>query len=157
MIKIKVIVVGKTKEKYLQLGESDFQRRLTRFCQLEYTVVKEEKVSSNMPEQQIKQKEAERIFEKTSDIACLVALDQTGKQMSSIKFAEYLQQKMNEGCGKLAFIIGGALGLDSQILNAATDVISLSEMTFTHEMTRLIFMEQLYRAFTILKGEKYHK
>ena len=87
----------------------------------------------------------------------VIALDQTGDQMSSVELAEFVQYKMNEGVRELTFIIGGALGLDESILKTATKILSLSRMTFTHEMSRLIVLEQLYRAFTILKGTKYHK
>lgn len=156
-MKIKIIVVGKTKEQFLRLGEQEFQQRLARYCQLEKVVVKEEKIVSNKAEQTIKLKEAERILSQISKGNFIIALDRVGDQMSSDELAEFLQQKMNEGCGEMTFIIGGTLGLGETILKSAAKVLSLSKMTFTHEMSRLILLEQLYRAFTILKGTKYHK
>jgi len=156
-MKIKIIVVGKTKEKFLQSGEEEFQQKLARYCQLEWVVVKEEKIISDKAEPIIKPKEAERILNKTSKGSLVIALDRTGDQMSSKELAEFLQQKMNEGYGETTFIIGGTLGLGKNVLKSAATVLSLSKMTFTHEMSRLILLEQLYRAFTILKGKKYHK
>jgi 23S rRNA (pseudouridine1915-N3)-methyltransferase len=156
-MKIKIIIPGKTKEKFLQEGEKGFQKRLRRFCHLDWIIIKEEKISANKTGQIIRLKEAESIVKHITKGAYTIALDQTGDQVSSEELAEYLQQKMNEGVGELTFIIGGALGLDESILNAANKILSLSRMTFTHEMSRLILLEQLYRAFTILKGEKYHK
>ena len=157
LMKISIIIVGKTKEKFLQLGEEEFQRNLARFCQLEWIVVKEEKIVSTRSGQIIKQKEANRILNKIPKGSYVIAVDRTGEQMSSEEFAEYLQMKMNEGLGKITFIIGGTLGLDNRVLKSATKVLSLSFMTFTHEMSRLILLEQVYRAFTILKGTGYHK
>jgi 23S rRNA (pseudouridine1915-N3)-methyltransferase len=156
-MKIKIIVVGKTKEKFLQLGELEFQRRLACYCQLESVVVKEEKILSSKGEQTIKLKEAERILSQISKGALVVTLDRQGDQITSAELAAFLQQQMNQGCGEMTFIIGGALGLGESILKSADRVLSLSKMTFTHEMSRLILLEQLYRAFTILKGTKYHK
>ena len=156
-MKIKIITVGKTKEKFLQFGEKEFQQRLARYCQIEWITVKEEKIIAGKSDQQIKANEAERILEKIAPKSWKVALDRTGKPMSSEDLAAWLQKKMNEGTSEFEFIIGGALGLDPIILNSVNQVLSLSQMTFTHEMSRLILLEQLYRAFTILRGEKYHK
>ncbi|MCU0644893.1 MAG: 23S rRNA (pseudouridine(1915)-N(3))-methyltransferase RlmH [bacterium] len=156
-MKIKIIVVGRTKEKFLQIGEKEFQQRLARYCQVEWITVKEEKIVTGKSDHQIKANEAERILEKIAPKSWKVALDTTGKPMSSEGLAAWLQKKMNEGTSEFEFIIGGALGLDSTVLNSVNQVLSLSQMTFTHEMSRLILLEQLYRAFTILRGEKYHK
>ena len=156
-MKIKIIIVGKTKEKFIQQGEEEFKKRLMRYCRLQLTIVREEKIAGNQTGQIIKLKEAEKILNKLSKDSFTIALDETGDQMSSEQFAEFFQHKMNEGVRELTFIIGGALGLDSRILKGAKKTMSLSRMTFTHEMSRLILLEQLYRAFTILKGEKYHK
>jgi len=156
-MRIKLIVVGKTRERFLQIGEDEFKNRLQRFCQLDWTVVKEEKITSNRSEAAILEREAERMFAKIPRAAYTIALDRTGKQLSSQELADFLQQKMNQGIGEMCFIIGGPLGLDRKILTSSDLVLSLSPMTFTHEMTRLILLEQLYRAFTILKGTGYHK
>jgi 23S rRNA (pseudouridine1915-N3)-methyltransferase len=156
-MKIKIIVVGKTREKFLQQGEQEFQRRLKHYCQLEQVIVKEEKIISNKTEQIIKSKEAERILAQLTKGSFIIALDRESDQFSSEELAKFLQQKMNEGYGEVIFIIGGTLGLGEPVLNSAAKTLSLSKMTFTHEMSRLILLEQLYRAFTILKGTKYHK
>lgn len=156
-MKIKIINVGKTKEKFLQMGEKEFQQRLSRYCQVEWLVIKDEKIVAGKSEQQIKANEAGRILQQIAPRSWSVALDRTGKPMSSEDFADWLQKKMNGGDSELEFIIGGALGLDPAVLKSANQVMSLSTMTFTHEMSRLILLEQLYRAFTILRGEKYHK
>lgn len=156
-MKIKIIVVGKTKEQFLQQGEQEFQRRLKPYCQLEQVIVKEEKIVSNKIGQIIKSKEAKRILAQLTRGSLSIALDREGDQFSSAELAEFLQQKMDDGYGEVIFIIGGTLGLGEPVLNSAAKVLSLSKMTFTHEMSRLILLEQLYRAFTILKGTKYHK
>ncbi len=156
-MKIKIIVVGKTKEPFLQAGEQQFLKRLAHYCQIEWLIVKAEKITENSNEQLVKRKEAERILGQIRSFEHVVALDERGTQLSSAEFAEFLAKKMNEGVGEVAFVIGGALGLDDSVLTSAMRVLSLSKMTFTHEMTRLILLEQLYRAFTILRGTKYHK
>jgi len=157
-MRIKIIVVGKTKEKFLQVGEKEFQRRLAPYCQLEWVVVKEEKILASKTEQNIKLREGERILDQLSrSTGNIIALDRQGAALSSEGLAELLQKKMNEGGGEITFIIGGALGLNEAVLNSAGQILSLSRMTFTHEMSRLILLEQLYRAFSILKGSKYHK
>lgn len=157
MMKINIILVGKTKEKFLQMGEQKFQQRLARYCKLQLIPVKEEKIVASKSDQHIKSIEGERILTKLSSKNWIVALDSSGEQMTSENLAEFLQKKMNDGYSDLEFVIGGALGLSPVILKSANQVLSLSQMTFTHELSRLILLEQLYRAFTILKGEKYHK
>ncbi|MCI0494932.1 23S rRNA (pseudouridine(1915)-N(3))-methyltransferase RlmH [candidate division KSB1 bacterium] len=156
-MKIKIIVVGKTKEKFLQIGEKEFQQRLARYCQVEWITIKEEKIVTGKSDHQIKASEAERILHKIATKSWKVALDRDGEPMGSEDLAAWLQKKMNEGTSEFEFIIGGALGLDPVVLNSVNQVLSLSQMTFTHEMSRLILVEQLYRALTILRGEKYHK
>lgn len=156
-MKIRIIVVGKTKEKFLQIGEQEFQQRLSRYCQVEWITIKEEPIVTGKSDEQIRAKEAERILHKIAAKNWTVALDRASEQMDSEELAEFLQKKMNEGTSHIDFIIGGALGLAPVILKSANQVLSLSQMTFTHEMSRLILLEQLYRAFTILRGEKYHK
>lgn len=156
-MKIRIIIVGKTKEKFLKQGEDEFLKRLAHYCQLEWTIIKEEKIIANKTSQIVMLKEAEKIVKQISKGAYIVALDRAGEQMSSEQLAELLQHKMNQGVAEITFIIGGALGLDQSILKAAAKILSLSKMTFTHELSRLVLLEQLYRAFTILKGTKYHK
>jgi len=156
-MKIKIIVVGKTREKYLQIGEKDFSGRLSNYCQFERIVVKEEKIQASKNEVTIKEQEGKRILDKVANTALMVALDQRGEQLSSEKLAGFIQNEMNKGTKEIDFVIGGALGLGENVMAKASKKMSLSEMTFTHEMVRLILLEQLYRAFAILAGSKYHK
>ncbi|MDZ7332675.1 MAG: 23S rRNA (pseudouridine(1915)-N(3))-methyltransferase RlmH [candidate division KSB1 bacterium] len=156
-MKIKIIVVGKTKESFLHEGEQQMLNRLTHYCPVELVVVKAEKLTENINEQVAKCKEAERILDQVRPCDQIIALDERGTQLSSIEFAGFIEKKMNESAAALCFVIGGALGLADTVLKSAKYVLSLSKMTFTHEMIRLIFLEQLYRAFTIIRGTKYHK
>jgi len=156
-MKFKIIIIGKTKENYLQQGEKEFQKRLSRFCQLEWVIVKEQRFDANTSEQTIIKTESESILSKITKDDFVIALDRTGEQMTSEELAVFLQKKMNEGYSKITLIIGGTFGLGEKVLKSASTILSLSKMTFTHEMSRLILLEQLYRAFTILNGSKYHK
>ena len=156
-MKIKIIVVGKTRESFLQQGEAEFLKRLRRYAKCEIVVVRAVRLTSGMNEDSARQKEGERILQKCDANEWTVVLDCDGQQMSSEKFASFLQQRMNNGITTMTFIIGGTLGLAPNVLQRANIVLSLSRMTFTHEMMRLFLFEQIYRAFTILKGEKYHK
>lgn len=157
MMHIRLMVVGKTREKFLQQGEQFFQDRLAPFCQVEWIIIKEEKGAGSKSDDVIRQKEGARLLEQWPRRGCIVVLDPAGAQMSSEEFARFIQGKMNSGQSEITFVIGGALGLDEKVRLAATQQLSLSRMTFTHEMARLILLEQLYRSFTILKGSKYHK
>lgn len=156
-MRIRFMVVGKTREQFLQQGEQFYQERLAPFCQLEWVIVREEKGTAGKTGDMIREKEGARILEQWPRRGYVVALDTSGKPLSSEEFARFLQEAMNSGQSEMTFIIGGALGLDEKVRLAATHRLSLSRMTFTHEMTRLILLEQLYRSFTILKGSKYHK
>ncbi len=156
-MKIKLIVVGKTKEKYLKMGEKDFAGRLAKYCRFEEVVVREEKILASKNEETIKGQEGERILQKLTRPGLVVALDQTGEQFSSEDLAAFIQSEMNKGTREIDFIIGGALGLGRNVIAKTSKKLSLSKMTFTHEIARVILLEQLYRAFTILAGTKYHK
>lgn len=151
------MVVGKTREKFLQQGERFFLERLAPFCQVDWVVVKEEKGSASKTDEMVKQKEGARLLDQWPQRGCVVVLDAGGLEMSSEELAHFLQERMNSGQNEVTFVIGGALGLADKVRLAATYRLSLSRLTFTHEMTRLILLEQLYRSFTILKGSKYHK
>ena len=156
-MKIRIIIVGKTKEKYIEQGIKEFDKRLQKYIPVEWIVVKEEKIQKNDSEMKIKSIEFSRILEKISSDHYSIILDSNAEQVTSQQFASFMLQKMNEGVRTINFIIGGALGLDPNIDKYANLKLSLSKLTFTHEMTRLILIEQIYRAFTIVKGEKYHK
>ena len=147
---------GKTEENYLKEGIAIFEQRIRRYLPYQSEVIPALKNTKNLPVTQQKQKEFELMrkwFEKSD---CVVLLDEHGKEFSSVQFAEYLQSKMNAGIRNLTFIVGGPYGFASEAYALASDKISLSKMTFSHQMIRLLFTEQLYRAFSILNHEPYH-
>lgn len=156
-MKINMIVVGKTKSQYIHDGEEDYLKRVKRYIGFEYTIIKPEKISRSRTDSSIIIAEGERIQQRVQSNEYTVALDSGGLQFSSAELAGSIQKRMNAACQRLNYVIGGPLGLSESILNAADAVLSLSKMTLTHEIARLILLEQIYRAFTILNGEKYHK
>ena len=159
-MEINIIAVAKIKEKYIQAGIEDFINRLQRFCDLNILEVKPEKIKSDLTGAQIEQvktKEGQRILEKIPATNYIIALSVYGKPMSSDGLAKSLKNLQLKGQKKISFIIGGPLGLSEEVLNKVDYQLSLSHMTFTHQMIRLIFLEQIYRAFKIMNGEPYHK
>lgn len=156
-MKIKIISVGRTKEKYWRLAEEDYANRIRRYVELEQSFVKEapSHVAKNVD--LVKNTEAKAIIAKIDDGDFVVALHKQGKPYSSEQFSNFLQDNMLHRTAKLTFVIGGPLGLSEDFLNRSDVTLSLSKMTFPHEMTKVILLEQIYRAFTILRGEKYHK
>ncbi len=159
-IKITVIAVGKLKEKYLKEGINEYVKRLSRFCDIEIQEVGDEQAPENLSpaqEKQIKGKEAERIVKKIKDNSLLIALDVKGQKLDSEGFAEKLQSFFISGHSHITFLIGGSLGLDHELLKRAHMRFSMSDLTFPHQLARLILMEQLFRAFKIINGETYHK
>ena len=152
---IDCIFLGQTDEGYLKKGINDFQKRLERYCQVRIKVVKERK--GKLADQVRIETEGRDLLELIEPKSLVVALDLTGRQLDSEALAGLFQQWQEQNRRTISFVIGGALGLSRQVVAAADLVLSLSKMTFTHEMARLILMEQVYRAFTILAGSKYHK
>ncbi|MBN2012914.1 23S rRNA (pseudouridine(1915)-N(3))-methyltransferase RlmH [candidate division KSB1 bacterium] len=157
MMKITLIVVGKTKAAYLQDGIDDFMNRLKHYCRIDYIVVREEKITSSKTDEFIISEEVNRIRLRLHPSSWAVALDVNGTSINSVEFAEFLSKRMNAGQSDITFIIGGPLGLDASIRSLCKSRLSLSHLTLTHDMTRLLLLEQIYRAFTILNNEKYHK
>lgn len=155
-MKIHLILVGKTNKAYLIEGEAEYVKRLNHYIGFSETVIPELKKASKLSENQIKEKEGKLILEKLEKSDWLVLLDEKGKEYSSVNFSEFLQKQMNSGVKQIVFVVGGAYGFSEEIYNRANQKISLSKMTFSHQMVRMIFKEQLYRGFTILKGEPYH-
>ena len=155
-MKICLLVIGKTDEEYLRQGLEIFTRRIPHYILFEMKVIPDIKNSKNLSEEQQKDKEGELILQQvlTSDEVFL--LDEKGMEVSSVGFARFLEKKMLSGLRRLVFVIGGPYGFSSGVYSRANGKLSLSKMTFSHQMVRLIFTEQLYRAFTILKGEPYH-
>lgn len=153
---IKLIVVGKTIESYLQQGEREYLSRLTHYCRTEMVVIPELKNAKNLSESQIKTTEGELILKGIQSSDHLVLLDERGKLRSSEEFASHIQNLANRGLRTVVFVVGGAYGFSDAVYSRANEKISLSPMTFSHQMVRTIFLEQLYRAHTILAGQPYH-
>ena len=153
---IKLLAIGKTDNKELQILIDDYQKRLGFYIKFEFEIIPDLKNSKNLTEDQQKQKEGELILNKLNTTDVLILLDENGKQMDSVSFSNYLQKHMNSGIKQLVFVIGGPYGFSPEIFEKAQDKLSLSKMTFSHQMVRLFFIEQLYRAFTILRNEPYH-
>ncbi|MCE5331088.1 MAG: 23S rRNA (pseudouridine(1915)-N(3))-methyltransferase RlmH [Bacteroidales bacterium] len=155
-MKIKFLVVGKTINPHLIRLQDEYQNRLKHYIGFETIVIPELKNTKNISEAEQKEKEADLIL-KTLDVSDeVMLLDENGKQFSSVGFSEFLSKKMLESHKCMVFVVGGPYGFSERVYNRANGLISLSVMTFSHQMVRVIFVEQLYRAFTILKGEPYH-
>ena len=158
-MKITILAVGKLKEKYLRDGVAEYPKRLAPFAKLEIIEIAEEKMPENFsPAEKEKTlvREGERLLARVPEDSELIVLDVLGKSLSSEELAAHLGEKMLEGTPNLAFVIGGAFGLSPAVRQAAQLRLSFSRMTFTHQMARLLLVEQVYRAFKILRGEKYH-
>lgn len=155
-MKIKLIVIGKTEEAYLQDGIGNYQNRMKHYINFEMLMIPALKNIKNLTIDQQKQKEGELILNNLSVADEVILLDEKGKNFDSLEFSGFIQHYMNSGIKQLVFIIGGPYGFSDKIYQRAHSKISLSKMTFSHQMVRLFFIEQLYRAMTILRGEAYH-
>lgn len=155
-MQIKLIVVGKTNKKYLIEGEDEYEKRLKHYIRFEEDVIPELKKVKNLSESEIKEKEGKLILSKITNADYLVLLDENGKEYNSVGFSKFLQKQLNSGVRKVVFVVGGAYGFSDEVYSRSNAKIALSQMTFSHQMVRLFFKEQLYRGFTILKNEPYH-
>lgn len=153
---IKLIAIGKTDNKSLQSLIDDYSKRLSFYIKFDLEIITDIKNVKNLSETQQKEKEGELILTKIAATDQLILLDENGKTFSSVAFSDELQKKMNSGIKTLVFVIGGPYGFSADVYKKAFGKISLSPMTFSHQMVRLFFIEQLYRGFTILKNEPYH-
>ena len=153
---IRLIAIGKTDNKSLQALIDDYAKRLSFYIKFELEIIPDIKNAKNLAQPQQKEKEGELILSKITATDQLVLLDENGKSFSSVGFSGELQKKMNSGARTLVFVIGGPYGFSDAVYAKAQGKISLSAMTFSHQMVRLFFIEQLYRAFTILRNEPYH-
>ena len=153
---IKLIAVSKTDVPYIQSGIDEYVGRLKHYCDFELVVIPALKNLGKATPDEVKEREGQLILKQLERVDCAVLLDEHGKEYTSVGFSEYLQKQMNSGIRSLAFVIGGAFGFSPAVYAAAQHKVSLSQMTFNHQMVRLFFVEQLYRAFTILRHEKYH-
>lgn len=155
-MKIKLLAIGKTDDKHLNELISVYQKRLQHYVSFELEIIPDLKNSKNLSQDQQKQKEGELILNKLSTFDQLILLDEKGKEFRSLEFANYLQKKMNSGIKQLVFVIGGPYGFSQDLYQKAMGKVSLSKMTFSHQMIRLFVVEQIYRGFTILRNEPYH-
>lgn len=151
-----LLLIGKTDNKHYVAGINDYAERVSHYIPFDITVLPDIKNTKNMSEQQQKEKEGEMIcdFLRPGDI--VVLLDEHGKEQRSLEFAKWVEKKLASSAKRLVFIIGGPYGFSQKVYDQANDMISLSKMTFSHQMVRLIFVEQLYRAMNILGGGAYH-
>ena len=156
-MRFELLFLGKTKEKYLATGIEDFRKRLSRYAEVDIKTLKEQKWGNGESEKKIKEEETARLLASCSQPTFIVALDPGGKQVSSEELAKLIQQWEEQGRRRVTFIIGGPLGLAPAIKQSADNLLSLSSMTFTHEMARMLLLEQLYRACSIRAGSQYHK
>ncbi len=160
MIKISLITVGKIKEKYIKLGIDEFSKRLSKYCKLDIIEVSDEKAPENLSEKEmemVKKKEGFSILSKIKQNQYVIALAIDGEKMSSETFADKIEALCLTGNSHLCFVIGGSLGLSDDVLTRANMKMSFSDMTFPHQMMRLILLEQIYRCFRINNHEPYHK
>jgi 23S rRNA (pseudouridine1915-N3)-methyltransferase len=153
---IKLLAIGKTDNKNLQVLMDEYSKRMSFYIKFEMEVISDVKNVKNLSENQQKEKEGEQILAKIGATDQLILLDENGASFSSLGFSDYLQKKMNSGIKTLVFVIGGPYGFSEEVYAKAQGKISLSAMTFSHQMVRLFVIEQLYRGFTILKNEPYH-
>ena len=153
---IKLLAIGKTDSSELQELIDVYQKRLQHYINFEIEIIPDLRKTKNLSEEQQKNKEGELILKKLSPTDALILFDEKGKQFTSIEFSQYLQKKMNSGIKQLVFLIGGPYGFSNEVYNKASGKISLSKMTFSHQMVRLFITEQIYRGYTILKNEPYH-
>ena len=159
-MQITIISVGKLKEKYLVEGISEYLKRLSSYARMEIVEIADEKAPENLSlaeEQQVKRKEGERILAKISSDTYVIALAIEGKQRTSEDLAAMMNSLGTYGKSRIAFVIGGSLGLSEDVMKRAAEKLSFSKMTFPHQLMKLILVEQVYRAFRIIKGEPYHK
>ena len=155
-MKISLVVIGKTDANYFSEAIREYQNRLVHYIPFEMQVIPDIKNAKNLSESQQKEKEGELILKSLQAGDYLVLLDEKGKEFTSMQFASYLEKKMHTVSRRLVFVIGGPYGFSEAVYQAAYEKVSLSKMTFSHQMIRLIFVEQIYRAMTILNNEPYH-
>ncbi len=155
-MKLSIICMGKTREGFVQEGLAKYLRFLRPYADVEIRELKEEKIRDLKDAPAVRKKEAEKIFKAVRAGALLVALDERGQEFTSHDFARFMNGALENGVREMAFVLGGAMGLDEAVTGKADKVIAMSRWTLTHEMARLVLLEQLYRAFTIITGKTYH-
>lgn len=156
LMKFKLICIGKTGKRFLVDGENEYIQRLKHYCKLEKIELPDIKNAKKLTNDEVKNAEGKMLLEKVEQGEQIILLDENGSTFSSVEFSKFIQKRMNQGGKGITFIIGGAYGFSQEVYDRAQFKISLSKMTFSHQMIRVIFLEQLYRAHTILRGEPYH-
>lgn len=159
-MKITILCVGKIKEKFYRDAMAEYEKRLSKYCKLEIVEVADEKTpdgAGEALEEQIKAKEGQRILEKIKEDAYVCTLEIAGKKFSSEGMAQWMEKLTVSGVSHITFVIGGSLGLHSSVLKRSNQALSFSDMTFPHQLMRVILTEQIYRSFRIIHKEPYHK
>jgi len=154
-VKIKLITIGKTDEAYLKEGINKYASRLKHYIEFEFKEIPDVKMGKKQNIKLQKEAEGKEILKLISKSEFIILLDEKGKEFNSSEFSQFIQKRMNTGMD-IVFVIGGPFGFSKEVYVQANMKIALSQMTFSHQMVRLFFVEQIYRSFTILKGEKYH-
>ena len=154
-MKIRILCLGKTKQKFIEEGIKEYKKRITKYIKLEWQILPDVKLTGNKTIEIVKDQEAAILEKNLLQSSFLIVLDENGKEFSSEKFADYLEKKFSIG-KNIIFVIGGVYGLSKKIIKRADLVLSFSRFTFTHQMIRFLLAEQLYRSFTIIRGKKYH-
>jgi 23S rRNA (pseudouridine1915-N3)-methyltransferase len=155
-MKTKLIYVGKTGKSFLTDGENEYAKRVKRYTPFEVIELPDVKNAKKRSEEEIKSIEAESILKKIKSSDYVVLLDEKGTEYTSVEFSAFIQKQFNSGSQGLVFVIGGPYGFSEDVYQRANDKLALSKLTFSHQMVRMFFMEQLYRGLTILKNEPYH-
>ena len=155
-MKVKLIAIGKTDDKNLMHLIENYQKRLSHYIKFEFKIIPDIKKAKNLSQIEQKEREGVLILKEITSADQLILLDEKGHEFRSVEFSRFIQKKMNSGMKQLIFVIGGPYGFSNGVYQKAQGKISLSKMTFSHQMIRLFMVEQLYRAFTILKNEPYH-
>ena len=155
-MKITLVCIGKTDDQYIVKGMEVYLKRLKHYVNFQILSIPDIKNVKNLSENQQKEKEAQLLLKNVSNQDFLILLDERGKEYSSIEFSAFLEKQMVAGVTHIIFMIGGPYGFDDSVYQRANAKISLSRMTFSHQMVRLFFVEQIYRAYTIMRGEPYH-
>lgn len=155
-MKISLIVLGKTDETYLKAGIAEYESRINRYIKFSIVEIPGLKNTTNISKNLWKAKEAEKLIPHLASSDFVVLLDEKGKEIGSVEFSGFLNQRASGSIKHLVFVIGGPYGFDDSVRKRAGQIISLSRMTFSHQLVRILFLEQLYRAFTILRNESYH-
>jgi 23S rRNA (pseudouridine1915-N3)-methyltransferase len=155
-MQVTLLCIGKTGKKFLEEGEQEYLKRLRHYISFQMQIIPDIKQAKSLSQNQVKQREGELILEKVGAADTLILLDEKGKEYSSLDFSSYLQEQFNRGGKHIYFVVGGPYGFSDDVYQRANGKISLSRMTFSHQMIRLFFIEQVYRAMTILRNEPYH-